>query len=391
MLEKMEEIFGERCWRNTMILFTVTDEVQEKNIEEFIQSGNQEVQRLVEKCRNRFHCLSIKESGDGSQISELLEKIDKMVAGNEEGFYSSDIYHEIREMEKRIIKEREENNKREIRKFKEKQEKEIQDALKRLTEQIQELEKRLQQHEERKTELESLLKEERNDETKRELEMKLQREIQPKEEIQQQLKELKEKWDKMKSEIEERHRQEMADIIAMYEGKARMEAERNLMNIILPELHRTVWVLISKMQKQFLVKVEQKDRELLTLKQRLSELTETYRQLEIDYQALRSTESTEAGRGEERVSAAAVGGDGGVEETQDEVERLSEAGQVDGDEKGSEEERRGDKDRGEAEKTEAGEEEENRPDGQEESRGRIRRIFCCCFPPVYEPVEMQQM
>ncbi|KAI4890920.1 hypothetical protein NFI96_007189 [Prochilodus magdalenae] len=59
MLEKMEEMFGERCWRNTMILFTVTDEVQEKNIEEFIQSGNQEIQRLVEKCGNRFHCLNI--------------------------------------------------------------------------------------------------------------------------------------------------------------------------------------------------------------------------------------------------------------------------------------------------------------------------------------------
>ncbi|KAL7838662.1 hypothetical protein AOLI_G00270660 [Acnodon oligacanthus] len=94
MLEKMEEIFGERCWRNTMILFTVTDDVQEKNIEEFIQSGNQEVQRLVEKCGIRFHCLSIKESGDGSQISELLEKIEKMVEGNREKFYSSEIYLE---------------------------------------------------------------------------------------------------------------------------------------------------------------------------------------------------------------------------------------------------------------------------------------------------------
>ncbi|KAL7834407.1 hypothetical protein SRHO_G00286540 [Serrasalmus rhombeus] len=89
MLEKMEEIFGERCWSNTMILFNFTDEVQEKNIEEFIQSGNQEVQRLVEKCENRFHCLSIKESGDGSQISELLEKIEKMVEGNREKFYST--------------------------------------------------------------------------------------------------------------------------------------------------------------------------------------------------------------------------------------------------------------------------------------------------------------
>ncbi|XP_076866978.1 uncharacterized protein LOC143518398 [Brachyhypopomus gauderio] len=92
MLEKMEEMFGERCWRNTMILFTVTEE--EQNPEQFIQSGGQEVQTLVEKCGNRFHCLNIKESGDGSQISELLEKIEKMVEGNRERFYSSEIYLE---------------------------------------------------------------------------------------------------------------------------------------------------------------------------------------------------------------------------------------------------------------------------------------------------------
>ncbi|KAL7838595.1 hypothetical protein AOLI_G00269990 [Acnodon oligacanthus] len=391
MLEKMEEIFWERCWRNTMILFIVTEEAQEKDTEEFIQSGNQEVQRLVEKCENRFHCLSIKESGDGSQTLELLEKIEEMVAANEGAFYSSEIYHEIREMENRIIKEKEENKKRAMEKLKEKQEKEIQDALKSITEQIRELEERLQQLEQQITELESLLKQERNDEMKRQLEMKLQREIQQKEEIQQQLNDLMEKCNKMKSELEERHRQEMADIIEMYDGEARREAERNLMKIILPELHRTVWVLISKMQKQFLVKMEQKDRELSTLKQRLSELTETYRQLEVDYQALRSRESTEAGRGEEREGGAAVGGDGEVEETQDEVGRLSKAGQDDGDEKRTEGERKGYKDKGEAEKTEVGVEEENRTDGQEESRGSIRRILCCCFSRVYEPVEMQQI
>ncbi|XP_053474116.1 GTPase IMAP family member 7-like isoform X2 [Ictalurus furcatus] len=110
-LEKMEEIFGERCWRNTMIIFSVTDELQKKNIEEFIQSGDQEVQRLVEKCGNRFHCLNIKESGYGSQVSELLEKIEKMVEGSREKFYSSEIYLEtesqIRAMETKILKERE--------------------------------------------------------------------------------------------------------------------------------------------------------------------------------------------------------------------------------------------------------------------------------------------
>ncbi|XP_076867097.1 uncharacterized protein LOC143518489 [Brachyhypopomus gauderio] len=82
MLERMEEMFGERCWRNTMILFTVTDEQQKENIEVFVQSGNQEVSRLVKKCGNRYYCLNIKESGDGSQVLELIEKIEAMVAGN---------------------------------------------------------------------------------------------------------------------------------------------------------------------------------------------------------------------------------------------------------------------------------------------------------------------
>ncbi|KAL7838588.1 hypothetical protein AOLI_G00269920 [Acnodon oligacanthus] len=106
MLEKMEEIFGERCWRNTMILFTVTDEVQEKNTEELIQSGNQEVQRLLEKCGNRFHCLNIKESGDDSQVSELLEKIEKMVAGNKNRCEIDQMFRDMEEREAKIRKAR---------------------------------------------------------------------------------------------------------------------------------------------------------------------------------------------------------------------------------------------------------------------------------------------
>nr|XP_055054781.1 GTPase IMAP family member 7-like [Misgurnus anguillicaudatus] len=124
MLEKMEEIFGERCWRNTMILFTVTDEEQKKNFEDFVQSGNQEVQRLVEKCGNRFHFLNIHHSGDDSQISELLEKIEKMVEGNTERFYSSEIYLEIesqiRAMERQITRATEERKEREEREMNEK-------------------------------------------------------------------------------------------------------------------------------------------------------------------------------------------------------------------------------------------------------------------------------
>ncbi|KAI5608323.1 GTPase IMAP family member 8 isoform X4, partial [Silurus asotus] len=79
--DTMEEIFGKKFWSSTMILFTVSDKLQERQIEEFIQSGDLRTRRLVEKCGNRFHCLNIKDSG-GSQVSELLEKIEKMLNRN---------------------------------------------------------------------------------------------------------------------------------------------------------------------------------------------------------------------------------------------------------------------------------------------------------------------
>ncbi|KAM9440420.1 uncharacterized protein Hap1MRO34_025651 [Clarias gariepinus] len=90
---KMENIFGDRCWRNTIIIFSVTDELQKNNIGDFIKSGDQELQELVEKCEKRFHCLNIKERGDCSQVSELLEKVEKMVDCN-----GAKIYQIIKDM-----------------------------------------------------------------------------------------------------------------------------------------------------------------------------------------------------------------------------------------------------------------------------------------------------
>ncbi|XP_036419404.1 calponin homology domain-containing protein DDB_G0272472-like [Colossoma macropomum] len=276
MLEKMEEIFGERCWRNTMILFTVTDEAQEKNIEEFIQSGNQEVQRLIEKCGNRFHCLSIKESGEGSQTSELLEKIEKMVEGNREKLYSSEIYLEtqsqIREIERRIVREREEMRERQERETREKLERCVQETFIKFTESTADFHTRINQHEERITKLEGMLKEERDEKRKVELEREVERETQQRNEVQLELQRLKEETEKERREMEERHRQEMEEIREAYEGEARMEAERNLMKIILPELQQRILMLKSKMQAEFSRQMEEKDRELKTLAQRVGAL-----------------------------------------------------------------------------------------------------------------------
>ncbi|XP_072516646.1 uncharacterized protein [Salminus brasiliensis] len=280
MLEKMEELFGERCWRNTVILFTVTDEDQEKNIEEFVQSGNQEVQRLVEKCRNRFHCLNIKEGGDGSQISELLEKIEKMVEGNREKFYSSEIYLEtqsqIRAMEAKIMRDREEKRLMEEREIKEKLDKEVKNSLRKIEGAVQEHEGEIKQLNNRTTELERKMKEERDEEKKRELQRELERELERRTEMEERVKSLKEKGERERREMEERHRQEMEEIRETYEGEARMEAERDLMKIILPELQRNILVSRLKMQEEFSRQMEQKDTELQELKQRFLEVSETH-------------------------------------------------------------------------------------------------------------------
>ncbi|KAI4899962.1 hypothetical protein NFI96_007759 [Prochilodus magdalenae] len=283
----MEEIFGERCWRNTMILFTVTDEVQEKNIEEFLPVRKPEIQRLVEKCGNRFHCLNIKECGDGSQTSELLEKIEKMVEGNREEFYSSEIYlvteSQIREIERRIKREREEMKEREERETREKMERCVEETFMNFTESAAHFHTKLNQHEERITKLEEMLKEERDEKRKVELEREVEREIQQRNEVQLELERLKEETEKDRRKMEERHRQEMEEIRETYEGEARMEAERNFMKILLPELQQRLLVLMSKMQEKFSRQMEEKfsrqmeekDMELETLRLRVRELSST--------------------------------------------------------------------------------------------------------------------
>ncbi|KAI4885787.1 hypothetical protein NFI96_008944 [Prochilodus magdalenae] len=280
MLEKMEEIFGERYWRNTMILFTLTEEVQEKNTEEFIQSGNQEIQRLVEKCGNRFHCLNIKESGAGSQTSELLEKIEKMVEGNREEVYSSEIYLEtesqIREIEKIIVRERQE-----IKHIKEKETREkLERSIQQITMKFKELKDKLyiqiNHHRAQIIQLERELKEERDDQKKVELNRQLEKENKQRKEVESELEKMKEEAEKERREMEEKHRQEMEEIRETYEGDAMIEAQRILMYNILPKVQKQLWASRSKEQEEFRRQMEEKDRRMETLIKRGVELSRVF-------------------------------------------------------------------------------------------------------------------
>ncbi|GAA6106651.1 uncharacterized protein LOC113638703 [Tachysurus ichikawai] len=84
------QLFGENVWRHTMVLFTCGDFLGETTIEQFIETEGQALQWLVQKCNNMYHVFNNNIKDDRSQVSELLEKIDEVVASNGGGHFEMD-------------------------------------------------------------------------------------------------------------------------------------------------------------------------------------------------------------------------------------------------------------------------------------------------------------
>ncbi|XP_067117108.1 GTPase IMAP family member 8-like [Osmerus mordax] len=89
-IEQHLQLLSERVWSHTIVLFTCGDYLGDTTIEQHIETEGKALQQLVEKCGNRYHVLNNKNSGDGSQVTELLDKIEEMVAGNRGGHYEID-------------------------------------------------------------------------------------------------------------------------------------------------------------------------------------------------------------------------------------------------------------------------------------------------------------
>ncbi|KAK3527484.1 hypothetical protein QTP86_023019, partial [Hemibagrus guttatus] len=79
---KYVDLLGPTVWSHTIFLFTFGDSLGDTSIERHIESEGQALQWLVEKCGNRYHVFNNKKRDDVSQVSELLEKIEEMVAEN---------------------------------------------------------------------------------------------------------------------------------------------------------------------------------------------------------------------------------------------------------------------------------------------------------------------
>ncbi|XP_048030339.1 golgin subfamily A member 6-like protein 22 [Megalobrama amblycephala] len=91
----IQETFGEKSLKYTMVLFTRGDYLKEKTIDQCLGKPGSPLMNLIEACGNRFHVFNNNQTGDRTQVSDLLEKIDNMVTVNGGSFYSCKMFREM--------------------------------------------------------------------------------------------------------------------------------------------------------------------------------------------------------------------------------------------------------------------------------------------------------
>ncbi len=113
----IQETFGENSLKYTMVLFTRGDDLKNKTIDQFLGKPGSALKNLIELCGNRYHVFNNKETGDRTQVTDLLQKIDNMVKENGESYYSCKMFREMerekQEQEKKILMEKVEKLNRE--------------------------------------------------------------------------------------------------------------------------------------------------------------------------------------------------------------------------------------------------------------------------------------
>lgn len=84
-IEEHLEPLGKEVWEHTMLLFTRGDELGLLSMEQRILSSGPGLQRLIQKCGNRYHVVNNRNKGDETQVKELIRKVEQMVEGKKEG------------------------------------------------------------------------------------------------------------------------------------------------------------------------------------------------------------------------------------------------------------------------------------------------------------------
>ncbi|KAF4080913.1 hypothetical protein AMELA_G00176580 [Ameiurus melas] len=118
IIEQIQMIFGEEVRKYTMVLFTHGDLLGEgnKTVEELIKK-NEALSKLVQQCGGGYHVFNNNDMRNREQVSDLLQKIDRMVEKNGGTCYSNEMFEDTArlrpEEEERVRRDGEERKQRE--------------------------------------------------------------------------------------------------------------------------------------------------------------------------------------------------------------------------------------------------------------------------------------
>ncbi|KAJ8367247.1 hypothetical protein AAFF_G00323930 [Aldrovandia affinis] len=111
----IQETFGDESAKYTMVLFTHGDRLKKKTMEDFLRESK-ELQKFIHQCHGGYHVFNNEDTENHSQVTELLQKIDKMVAENGGDCYTNETYEEaervIENEERKILEANEEERRR---------------------------------------------------------------------------------------------------------------------------------------------------------------------------------------------------------------------------------------------------------------------------------------
>ncbi|XP_036397561.1 GTPase IMAP family member 9-like, partial [Megalops cyprinoides] len=159
-LKMIREIFGAGSEKYTFILFSHRDCLRIEAVEDYIQTGDTGLKLLLKQCGGRYHSFSNTEMGSLSQVTEFVEKIEKMVESNGGEHFSSELFQdtalrpelrlEEREMETQRLREEVERQ-REVMEKKENELQKRNEHLLKMKEEVKQKEDRIRESEEKAT------------------------------------------------------------------------------------------------------------------------------------------------------------------------------------------------------------------------------------------------
>ncbi|KAL1251934.1 hypothetical protein QQF64_019730 [Cirrhinus molitorella] len=213
-LRIIQKIFGENSLKYIIVVFTRGDFLKNKIIEQYLGEPGSTLKNLIDECGNRFNVFN-NETGDRTQVTDLLQKIDNMVKANGDSYYSCKMF---REMEREI----------------QEQQKNI--LMKKVEQLNREKEELVNKHEEEKKRLKMKMEED-HDKERRRREKGYETDIKEREEqerkMREKLKREQEEWEKQKQlerqrreEEEEKWRKKEQEMRGEYYQRLKQEIDR---------------------------------------------------------------------------------------------------------------------------------------------------------------------